>query len=1011
MFYSADLYNLNEWSCVTVNITALFEAVIYVRECVSSPGPLPDYTGFSMKKTRDCHSVVRLIVALSCLLTATCLLPQAVQAGATPELIRIVMDDCYPPYVFKNKGGTVQGILVDHWRLWEAKTGIRVDISAMDWGEALRRMEAGEFDVIDTVFRTEAREILYDFTKPYVQIEVPLFFRSELSGIRNVRDLNGFVVGIKAGDASIDFLRANGVTNFMEFASYEAVIDAARDDKIVVFTVDTPPAEYYLYKAGIHGRFRKTRPMFTGEFHRAVSKGNRELLNIVEDGFSKISNEEYEAIDKCWRGKSILLEDPEANSSESRDLGLTPGEKDWLAKHPVISVAVDPDFMPVEFIDNKGKAAGISAEYLKRFSQLLNVSFEPTRNMTWAKVEDGLRAGQIDMAAAMHKTAQREEYLSFTAPYLSMPLAVFAQNDIPYADINTLKGRPVAVTEGYAIQDFFARQYPDIPLVPVLNNKAGFSLLSQGKVFAFVDVLAVGRYAVDRSDFANIRVVGQVDFRYEFAMAASRKNPELAAILQKALDTISKDEQRRFSQKWVGMEFHDKTNHSIVWKILAAAVIVVGIVLYWNRRLDRRVVQRTAELRHVNERLQSELADRKRGEESLVKARDAAEVANRAKSQFLATMSHELRTPLNPILGFTNLLCKAQNLTEEQKLWLKIVNQRGQDLLGLIQAVLDMSKIEAGKMTVDRKPLDLKKLLWDLMSTIIPTAGKKGLQLEWTVCPDVSEHVLVDGLRLRQVLLNLLSNALKFTEHGRIDVCVQDGRSSLMAHEPADDEIPLLFSVKDTGIGIPEDRKSAIFEAFEHADHVHAVKYGGAGLGLSIARRLVELMGGCIWVESGNAQGSKFFFTILAGINPSSVPGPAGLDALKKSAKTQPMRVLVVDDDAAGLLLAKEIVQSIGHEVRTTNNGEDAVALVGKEVFEVVLMDIRLPGMDGLEAARLIRAHDKENGRHTVVIALTAYAMEGDKERFLAAGLDGYLAKPVQIADLLDAVNIKCTCR
>lgn len=410
----------------------------------------------------------------------------------------------------------------------------------------------------------------------------------------------------------------------------------------------------------------------------------------------------------------------------------------------------------------------------------------------------------------------------------------------------------------------------------------------------------------------------------------------------------------------------------------------------------------------------NDITERKRAEAALLQAKEDAEQANLAKSRFLATMSHELRTPLNPILGFTELLATASNITDEQRLWLKIVNQRGQDLLALIQAVLDLSKIEAGKLVVDRTQLELRQLLRDIVITISPAATKKNLRLEWDVDSETPDIVLADGLRLRQVLLNLLSNALKFTDHGSIAMRVEDGRNERLARMPTEDEAALLFIVKDTGIGIPASRQQAVFEAFEQAYYEHAAMYGGAGLGLAIARRLVELMGGRIWIESpsigslssgtGAGRGSAFYFTILVGLK-QAVPITDDNATRLETRKERPLRVLVADDDDGGRMLAKEIVRQAGHSVMTAKDGQHAITLIEQDAFDVVLMDVQMPVMDGVEATKIIRERDSRSGRHTIIIALTAYAMASDKERFLAAGMDGYLAKPISGAELLAAIG------
>ncbi len=224
--------------------------------------------------------------------------------SSSPKAIKVVMDDNYPPYVFRDGSGRLQGILVDQWRLWEGKTGIRADVHAMDWGKALRRMEAGEFDVIDTIFRNESRERVYDFSKPYATLEVPVFFHKNISGITDASSLKGFPVAVKNGDAAVDYLSRRGVDRLVGYDSYEEIIRAAREHKIGVFVVDKPPAMYFLYKMGIHDQFQVSEPLYFGRFHRAVLKGSRPLLAAVEDGFARISPEELKEIDRKWLGSA-----------------------------------------------------------------------------------------------------------------------------------------------------------------------------------------------------------------------------------------------------------------------------------------------------------------------------------------------------------------------------------------------------------------------------------------------------------------------------------------------------------------------------------------------------------------------------------------------------------------------------------------------------------------------------------------------------------------------------------
>ena len=239
------------------------------------------------------------------LLLATLFILCPGQIGATPQTIRVVMDDNYPPYVFKGQSGKLQGITIDQWRLWQEKTGVNVEIVATDWALAQERMQAGEFDVIDTIFRNKQREKIYAFTKPYAELPVPLFVHRDISGIRGAEDLSSFVVAVKQGGAVIDFLTRQGASNIVEYPSYEKIVEAARDGKVKIFTEERPPALYFLSKLGILDQFRETDPMYTGQFHRAVAKDNPQLLAQVEDGFARISAAEYQAIDERWRGSAL----------------------------------------------------------------------------------------------------------------------------------------------------------------------------------------------------------------------------------------------------------------------------------------------------------------------------------------------------------------------------------------------------------------------------------------------------------------------------------------------------------------------------------------------------------------------------------------------------------------------------------------------------------------------------------------------------------------------------------
>ena len=617
--------------------------------------------------------------------------------------------------------------------------------------------------------------------------------------------------------------------------------------------------------------------------------------------------------------------------------------------------------------------SGLAVEIIREAARRKGVKLQFVR--LDIPVDDAFRQGLVDMWPAATDTPARRRWLHVTTPYLANGLVIVSKAESPIHNANELRNKRVSLLNSRILKEFVGRAVQDIQTIEVRDRYSSLASLCKGDVDAtileqrfFEQVLLERMPECATTRFHALNAEGME--RMLSILATKDAGPAAELLRDGISDMIDDGSFFHFLDHWsafTGGETRTAQHLATSEKVSRLYIIGLGVIL----ALMGLLAWQNRHLREANQRSQA---------------------AAKAKSDFLASVSHEIRTPMNGILGMTDVVLNGP-LAAEQRENMQVVRQSAEALLKIINDILDVSKAEAGKLRLELIPFDVSRLVRQVWSLSYPQARAKGLEGNLQISPEIPSRLIGDPDRIRQVLLNLLSNAVKFTESGRVNLSV------LVAETSADSAI-LVFRVTDTGIGIPPGKLPKLFEKFYQADSSTTRKFGGTGLGLAISKELAILMGGQIDVISELNVGSTFTVTLPFRSATRSLQVSAdSTDGYIDQRAKLPVKVLLVEDNAINQRVGLRLLEKLGCSVDLASTGWEAVQMVGEEIYQLVLMDCQMPEMDGYEATTLIRQREEPNKR-TRIVAMTAAAVEGDRERCLAAGMDDYLSKPVQLADL-----------